>query len=712
MTTDTINADVAIGWLRSIYQRSQLGHADSWVTLFGVDRQGHRAVAWAQLNDLDSLHGAINRMAAAGDLWFGVAPRRERLGAGQRGKVVDCVAIPALWLDVDVAGDNHKLPGLPADYEAAIALVQRCPYRPSAVVRSGYGLQCWWVLAEPIPATEAGPLLERWQQTWAKIAKGQGVHLDNVANLDRIMRLPGTLNWKGPEPVAVQARTAFERVYQASEFDDWCDPPLAVEVRERTFTAHLAGSRFNEHYDGPKVLGQLGWTRVRDDANGDSHWHAPDASNDISATCYFEDGHTTIWSETVAALTGCPTRRPMDAYGLWTYLVFHGDFRASHDWLIEHGWQDAQLSPVSAALVGADPLVPVEAHVSVSLKVTLLGTVTTTSVRWLWPGWLPRGKLVVLDGDPDAGKSTMMLDLAARLTTGRSMPDGAVAQPPGGVILLAAEDDIDDTIAPRLLAAGGDPDRVRVIEASLNAASGESPFTIPRDLPLLSRLVNDSQSVLVVIDVLNEYLDSRVDSHKDHDIRRTLHLLRNVCQETGVTALLVRHLRKEGSTKAIYRGGGSIGIVGAARAGWTVAIHPEDESLRVLATTKNNLAPRPVPQGFQLVPHPSMPVAQVQWKGPIEIGTNELLDAPSKAAQEERAEKRTKLDQAKDAISSVLTENPGMWSDELRKSIVEGLGISDRTYTTAHAAMTVSRPGAREDGIRGWRSYLKPPPPP
>ena len=105
-----------------------------------------------------------------------------------------------------------------------------------------------------------------------------------------------------------------------------------------------------------------------------------------------------------------------------------------------------------------------------------------------------------------------------------------------------------------------------------------------------------------------------------------------------------------------------------------------------------------------------MPVAQVQWKGPIEIGTNELLDAPSKAAQEDRAEKQTKLDQAKEAISSLLSENPGMFSHELKEAVM-ALPVSQKTYEVAHAALTTSRPARTEDGTRAWRNYLKEPPP-
>src|SRR5277367_1808328 len=59
---------------------------------------------------------------------------------------------------------------------------------------------------------------------------------------------------------------------------------------------------------------------------------------------------------------------------------------------------------------------------------------------WLWPNWLPLGKLAILDGDPGLGKSTLLFDLAARVSNNGVMPDGS-AGASGAVILLNAEDD-------------------------------------------------------------------------------------------------------------------------------------------------------------------------------------------------------------------------------------------------------------------------------
>lgn len=88
------------------------------------------------------------------------------------------------------------------------------------------------------------------------------------------------------------------------------------------------------------------------------------------------------------------------------------------------------------------------------------------SVRWLWSSRVPRGKLTVLDGDPGLGKSTIMLDIGARVSTGSPMPDGDRSlDGAAGVVLLTAEDGIADTIRPRLEAAHADLDRVSVLRS-------------------------------------------------------------------------------------------------------------------------------------------------------------------------------------------------------------------------------------------------------
>src|SRR3954453_13375315 len=84
-------------------------------------------------------------------------------------------------------------------------------------------------------------------------------------------------------------------------------------------------------------------------------------------------------------------------------------------------------------------------------------------IQWLWPGRLALGKLALLEGDPGLGKSLLTLDLCARLSRGRPMPDGTGGLEPGNSLVLNAEDGVDDTVRARLATLGADLERVFVL---------------------------------------------------------------------------------------------------------------------------------------------------------------------------------------------------------------------------------------------------------
>ena len=487
------------------------------------------------------------------------------------------------------------------------------------------------------------------------------------------------------------------RYYQIGEIEPYLDPLPAKGEKAKTYTSHLAGSKMNA-LDFAGILEELGCTRVSQDGAGNENWHYPRSENQTSCTVYAEDNHLTIWSETMAADLGMAVRRPYDPFGFWVFRKFDGDFTAAHTWLIEHDIGDLyslKAKPLPKAPPPSD------------LTLVTVAKAERRLVEWVWFGWLPAGKLIILDGDPDAGKSTMTLDLAARITRGDAMPDGApgVSQP-GHVLLLSGEDDLEDTIVWRLLAAGADLDRVHHLQCALDGDGEELPVTLPRDVRIIGEQISRLDVRLVIVDVLDEYLDDRVDSHKNQAVRRALAPVRAVAARTGAAFIMLRHMRKEGSPKALYRGGGSIGIVGVARAGWAVATMPGDDSLRVLAATKLNRAPRPTALSFKMVQHPDYPCAHVDWRGAVQISADHLLDPGQMRGEDERASKMGVIDQCRAAIRALLAEGD-MWSNDLHGAIVTGLHISHGTYDKVRAELTFAWPETMPDGTRGWKVRLK-----
>lgn len=330
-------------------------------------------------------------------------------------------------------------------------------------------------------------------------------------------------------------------------------------------------------------------------------------------------------------------------------------------------------------------------------------------VRWLWPGRLPRGKLVVLDGDPDLGKSTLALDLAARLSVGATMPDGHRLDGPSTVILLSAEDGVADTICPRLAAAGADGDRVRVfVEVETydehGAVAGVRPPELPRDLERLEAMIERFGADLVIVDVLMAFLAGDVNAHHDQDVRRVLHALARIAERLDCTIIVIRHLNKSGGGKALYRGGGSIGIVGAARVGLIVAEDPDDASRRILAVAKCNLAGRASALAYVIEEHPIERCGHIRWLGTTRHSADQLV-APR---VDDGADARPRA-LAAEFLTDLLAEGPMAVQDVKRAAQDAGLtwGTVRRAQEDLGITPTkVGRPGDREQ----WWQWAIPAP--
>lgn len=326
---------------------------------------------------------------------------------------------------------------------------------------------------------------------------------------------------------------------------------------------------------------------------------------------------------------------------------------------------------------------------------TLLSSVKPESVEWLWEGRIPSGKLTVLDGDPGLGKSTVTVDIVARVSTGQVMPDGTGGGEPAGVVILSAEDGLADTIVPRLMAANADLRRVLALESCPDSqGEGTHPPMVPDDLPHVRAAIQRVSAKLVVIDPLMAYLSGDTNSHRDQDIRRVLFRIATLAEETGVAVLVVRHLNKSNGGPALYRGGGSIGIIGAARSGLLIACDPDDENRRVLASTKSNLGAPPVSLSFRLEADESGP-AHVVWGGVCNHNANRLLEAPA------TDEERTAVDDAKDFLQAVLADGPKPSGEVYSEA--NGAGISKRTLERAKNALGVESSKQGLGGGWAWK---------
>jgi putative DNA primase/helicase len=252
--------------------------------------------------------------------------------------------------------------------------------------------------------------------------------------------------------------------------------------------------------------------------------------------------------------------------------------------------------------------------------------VVATRVHWLWHGWLARGKIQTLEGDPGMGKSTLTVEIAAKMTRGYALP-GGIKQEPINVLFMSAEDGVEDTIKPRLEEAGADMSRVSFLDGKL-CDFGVDLVTIPADLPLLKRVIVAANIGLVIIDPLSAYWSDSVNENKNQDVRRALAPLMSIMEETGASCILLRHMTKAQASSPIYRGAGSISIGGAARIVMMVGVDPDDEDVRILACVKTNLAIQPASLAYRLVSSPkNMDVAVIEWVGASGHSARDLQSA-------------------------------------------------------------------------------------
>jgi len=386
------------------------------------------------------------------------------------------------------------------------------------------------------------------------------------------------------------------------------------------------------------------------------------------------------------------------------------------DWFIKGGTVDALLhltaeagawSPSGGAAATADreagpqgqPADPTRRPVSICMA-----DVVPEHVRWLWYPRIPLGKLTVFDGDPDVGKSTVTIDLSARVSNGCPLPDGTRSdlEGPAEVILVSAEDGAGDTIRPRLDAAGAAVERIHLLTevdyVDDNGCLRRRPWTM-QDLDVLKLLVLEHRAQLVVIDPLMAFLPSSVSSYSDQDVRGALAPLARLAEETGAAVVLVRHLNKAGGGNALYRGGGSIGIIGAARSALLFAKDPSDPSgdRKVMAREKGNLAPAWISLAYELVPSEEHGCARVRWLGESAQTAATLLAVPASS------EKASAIDKAAAFLRETLGDGPVAQKqivDEGRK-----IGISEKTLQRAKKDINVR---SCKVGLGEWLWELPP----
>ncbi|MEQ8847238.1 AAA family ATPase [Botrimarina sp.] len=300
------------------------------------------------------------------------------------------------------------------------------------------------------------------------------------------------------------------------------------------------------------------------------------------------------------------------------------------------------------------------------------GSMTAKPIEWLWQDRLPLGKFGLLAGDPGNGKTMMTCDLMARATTGEAFPDGSRLMQ-GEAAILSAEDDPEDTLLPRLLAAGADADRVHCIEPLYRDGTGkEQVLALEEQAPLIARFFSEHPELrLFVVDPLDAFC-GEVDGHKGGEVRRMLAPLTKLIAEHRVCLLGIKHLSKRDGS-SLNRIGGSIAFVAAARVAWRLGPDPDEPRRRLVLPVKCNIA-NPNGMAFSLEGEPPSLV----WESePVFVSADELDEADD-----------TPRDEAERWLRGKLSDGPAKAAGILKAAKADG--ISERTLRRAKKSLFIA----------------------
>lgn len=308
-------------------------------------------------------------------------------------------------------------------------------------------------------------------------------------------------------------------------------------------------------------------------------------------------------------------------------------------------------------------------------------SVTQRKVEWLWYPYIPYGKLTILQGDPGEGKSTFMINIAALLTRGKKMPDGYRIPEPQSVVYQTAEDNLSDTVKPRMVAAGADCNRIAYI--------------VDEDMPLtledarIEKVIQETHARLFILDPLQAYLSQDSDMFSAGRMRQQLKRLADIASKHKCAIVVIGHMNKASGEKNLYRDLGSIDIAAIARSVLMISRDRDNPSIRYMFPVKSSLAPEGTTIAFSFDPKSGL-----RWIGQCQVDKSRIKDYD--------------IDDSKKALArrivlEMLGEHDAHTTDIINK--LKLMGISERTIHSAKKELGVQ--SYRSDGV--WYWHLDPP---
>ena len=294
------------------------------------------------------------------------------------------------------------------------------------------------------------------------------------------------------------------------------------------------------------------------------------------------------------------------------------------------------------------------------LKLIHMSEIESEEVSWLWYPFIPYGKLTIVQGDPGDGKTTFVLNVAAKLSKGEALDEAMKCEEPIHIIYQTAEDGLADTVKPRLEKAGADCTRISVID--------ESDKSLSMADERLEEALQRTNAKLLILDPIQAYLGGGMDMNRANEARDMTKRLGALAEKYKCAIVLIGHMNKAAGNKAAYRGMGSIDFYAVARSVLLVGRIEGEPELRALVQIKNNLATFGHSKAFRLSEN------GFDWIGDYEITADEVLGGI--------APKTNKTEQAKELLRELAEEKRMLPSNEIIE-LARQENISKRTLENA-----------------------------
>jgi hypothetical protein len=645
----------------------------------------------------------------------------------------DVTVIHTAHVDVDVKGtltpDEHA-----KALAALIAKFQAYRPRPTDMICSGNGVQGYWYLDQPLPASaENIAKIEAINKALAKALGGDACH-----DVARLLRAPYTTNFPNKKKLREGRVVCSSYIMENSHNVEFCRyslddlPSLAADDKpqsnDNTDPLSYAG------IGSPELPDEIDLSRL-DAADRKTIKDGARAGADRSAVIYaiacrmrrakYDDG------EILATITDPdngisahyddnPQRDRIEQASRVIGAMNKEGVKPEPTPAEEFTDPEPEETPQEKAEQSkfrqqrAKEKAAKEAKKAQRTKRTVIGNLLVThgsdikaeNIDFIWKWVLARGVHTAVAGEGGGGKSQLAYNIAAAITNGVLLPDGKRA-PKGRVVILNAEDTTKSMFGPRLKAAGADMDLIEKVEAHVDA-EGERKFNLHDDIKSLKELCEHfGDVVLVIFDPASSYMGGSLDGRQNSQVRNVLDPITQFAEDCNLAVMSITHFNKGTAPKAIHRVMDSTAYVTAPRSVWGCFPDPDNgigeneyRDRKQFVQMKTNIAPTDgTVRGWTY--HMEMVVADTDWRdnkpimAPRIAWDGEATMTADQIVAAENDKGAPKTDYAKKWLADFLADGPKLVSEV--KAAAEADGIAGHTLLNAkralHVVASVDGPG-------------------